>query len=76
LDAVLALLHLILVGMVIYLRLGPFERVLTRLTERGAEIPAWLPLTFNAGVILVTAFLLWRGGRLARKALLEFRKRP
>jgi hypothetical protein len=53
----MAVLQLVLVGMLLYLRFGPFARFLASLEARGTEVPAWLPLLFSGGVAVLSFFL-------------------
>jgi len=68
-HGVLGALNLVLGGMVVYLRLGPFRTLVSRLAEREVALPGWLIWGFTAGTLLIAGFLAWRGVRLVRKAL-------
>jgi hypothetical protein len=68
-NGVLAVLYFTLCGMLVYLRLGPFQRVVGKFQEQGTELPPWFNLVFTAGVVLIGAFLVWRGLAALRSAL-------
>lgn len=68
LSGVMAGLYFVVVGMLLYFRLGPFQRVLDRFEAEGSEIPAWFPLVFNLGAGLIGLFLGFRGVLALRKA--------
>jgi hypothetical protein len=68
-NAGLAAVYFFVCGMLIYFRLGPFQRVAKRFQEQGADFPAWFDLVFSVGVGLVTLLLLWRGVVTLRRAL-------
>ncbi len=69
LNAVLALLYLATAGLIAYFRLGPVQRVMERLERDGAAVPAWFPVVFTAGPLIIGAFLLFQGGRYLRRSL-------
>ena len=69
LNAVLGLLYLIIAGLIVYFRLGPVQRVMDRLVRDGVEPPAWFPVVFTVGPILIGAFLIFQGWRYLRRSL-------
>jgi len=62
------LLHLALVGMVIYLRAGPVHRVIRQAEARGVLVPRWIPLTFTAATLILAVFLGIRSLTAFRRA--------
>lgn len=69
LSAVMAALHFVLVGMLLYFRLGPMARVFDRFGESETPLPGWFILGLTLGTLVVAAFLSWRGFRFLRSAL-------
>ena len=66
LQLVVALLHFVLAGMLVYFRLGPAARVLEQLRGR-MDVPEWLPLGMSVGTLAVAGFVAFRGlGSLRR----------
>lgn len=65
----LGVMNLVLAGMMVYLRFGPFQRVLDRMAEQGTEVPAWLPNGFSLGVLVMGGFLVFRGVSSIRQGL-------
>ena len=68
-HGIMAGMYFLVLGMLLYFRLGPFRRVMARLEADGVEVPLWFSLVFTAGVALVGLFLLWRGLVSLRRAL-------
>ena len=60
-NGVLAVLYFMICGMLIYFRLGPFQRVLLNFEDKGVVLPEWFNLAFTGGIVLVGLFLVFRG---------------
>ena len=69
LNAVMAILHLTLVGMLIYLRLGPMAKAIARFAESATPLPSWLILGITVGTFVIAAFIGLRGIGYLRAAL-------
>ena len=68
-HGVMAGMYFLVLGMLLYFRLGPFRRVMARLETDGVDAPIWFSFVFTAGVGLVGLFLLWRALASLRRAL-------
>ena len=68
-HAFLAAMYGLVLGLLLYFRFGPYRRVMNRLAEDGVEMPTWFSSLFSGGILLVSLFLLWRGGGALRRAL-------
>ena len=69
LQILVAALHFVLVGMLIYLRFVSLDRVFARFAEREVVIPAWLSLGLTLGILGMAGFLAVRGVLAFRRAL-------
>lgn len=69
LNVVLAMLYLATAGLIAYFRLGPVQRVMDRLDRDGVQAPAWFPVVFTVGPIIIGGFLVFQGWRYLRGAL-------
>jgi len=67
--AFMAALYAFVLGLLLYFRFVPYRRVMNRLAEEGVEMPAWFSSVFSVGLLVVAAFLLYRGIISLRKAL-------
>jgi hypothetical protein len=61
LQLVVAVLHVVLAGMLLYFRFGPAAAVIEQLRDRGVAVPGWLPLGMTVGTLFVAGFLAVRG---------------
>jgi hypothetical protein len=57
----IASLYFLSAAFVVYFRVAPFRRVLSRAVEAGVQVPPWTGWAANAGTLVVAAYFLWRG---------------
>jgi hypothetical protein len=69
LQLAVAALQFVLIGMLLYLRFGPYRRVEAAMAARGAEVPGWLSWGFTLGVAALVVFLGIRGLIAVRRFL-------
>lgn len=65
----IAALYFVVAGMLVYFRLGPFERLIRRFETAETPLPAWFVPVFSGGIALVGLFLIFRGVTFLRKSL-------
>ena len=68
-NGVLAALYFVVAGMLVYFRLGPFERLISRFEVSETPLPAWFVPVFTGGIAVVGLFLILRGLGYLRKFL-------
>ena len=68
-NGIMAAMYFLVLGMLVYFRLGPFRRVMIRMQNDGVEVLPWFPVVFTLGIGVVGVFLAWRGAMALKRAL-------